>query len=216
LLIQRGEARLMIDCGGDWLGRLHTIAPTAIVLTHAHPDHAYGLADGAPCPVYATKETLDLIRHFPISARRRIRLGRSTTIGGVTVKAFPVHHSLRAPAVGYRLSAEASCFFYLPDVADLPKPAAALRGVDPYIGDGATITRTMVRKKDGNPIGHASIAAQLAWCANAGVRRAIFTHCGSGIVRGDARQVEAKVRRLGRAHGVEARLARDGGRLLLP
>src|SRR6516165_4933654 len=43
LLIVHKKARIMIDCGADWLGRLPTLAPTAIVLTHAHLDHAGGL-----------------------------------------------------------------------------------------------------------------------------------------------------------------------------
>ena len=64
LLIAHKDARIMIDCGADWLGRLHAISPTAIVLTHAHLDHAGGLAQDAPCPVYATKETLRLLRRF--------------------------------------------------------------------------------------------------------------------------------------------------------
>jgi glyoxylase-like metal-dependent hydrolase (beta-lactamase superfamily II) len=40
----------MIDCGADWLGRIRAIAPTAIVLTHAHADHAAGLAGGCSIP----------------------------------------------------------------------------------------------------------------------------------------------------------------------
>jgi len=214
LLVHYGDTRMMIDCGADWLGRLRAIAPTAILLTHAHPDHASGLAEGAPCPVYATKKTLDLLHRYPIHDRHTLVPRKSITIGGVNFEAFPVRHSIRAPAVGYRISAGNCSFFYLPDVAELRNVSAALGGIDIYIGDGATMRRPMVRKKNGTVIGHAPITSQLGWCERAGVRRAIFTHCGSPIVRGDSRQVEKIVRLLGLEHGVDARIAYDG--LTLP
>jgi phosphoribosyl 1,2-cyclic phosphodiesterase len=216
LLVEHAGARILMDCGADWLGRLRIVSPTAIVLTHAHPDHAGGLAQGAPCPVYATKETLRLLRHFPIRDRRHVPLRKSVTIGGLRFTAHPVQHSIRAPAVGYRVAAKAGCFFYLPDVARLPNPAEALYGVGVYVGDGATLRRSMVRVKEGVLIGHAPITVQLGWCAKAHVPRAIFTHCGSPIVRGDARVLSATVEKLGRERGVDARLARDGDRLSLP
>jgi phosphoribosyl 1,2-cyclic phosphodiesterase len=215
LLVQRDAARIMIDCGTDWLGRLHRIAPTAIVLTHAHPDHAAGLAEGAPCPVYATRETWKLIRRFPIEDRRRLPLKKSITIDGIRFQAFPVEHSIRAPAVGYRVSAHDRSFFYLPDVAGLPNASGVLRGIDVYIGDGATIRRPIVRKRNGTLIGHAPILTQLGWCKRGRVRRAIFTHCGSPIVCGDTRKLNAALRQLGREHGIEARFACDGDTLLL-
>jgi ribonuclease BN (tRNA processing enzyme) len=210
LLVHYGDARMMIDCGADWLGWLREIAPTAILLTHAHPDHASGLAEGTPCPVYATNKTLGLLHRYPIHDRRTLVPRKSTTIGGVKFEAFRVRHSIRAPAVGYRVSAGNRSFFYLPDVAELRDVSAALGGVDFYIGDGATMTRSMVRQKNGILIGHAPIRIQLGWCEKAGVRHAIFTHCGSPIVRGDSRQVEKIVRRLGLEHGVDARIAYDG------
>ena len=55
LLVHHGDTCKMIDCGADWLGRLRAIAPTAILLTHAHPDHAAGLIEGAPCLEVITK-----------------------------------------------------------------------------------------------------------------------------------------------------------------
>src|SRR6516162_1299255 len=147
LLVRCGDTRTMIDCGADWLGRLRAIAPTAILLTHAHPDHAAGLAEGAPCPVYATKKTLDLLHRYPIHDRHALVQRKSAIIGGVTFETFPVRHSIRAPAVGYRVSIGNFRFFYLPDVAALPNASRALRGIDVYIGDGATVRRSMVRKK---------------------------------------------------------------------
>ena len=89
------------------------------------------------------------------------------------------------------MAADGECFFYVPDVVMVPNAARTLRGIDLYIGDGATITRSMVRSRDGLLIGHAPVVAQLAWCAKAGVRCAIFNHFGSAIVRGDARKLNA-------------------------
>lgn len=215
LLVRRGRARgVMIDCGADWRGRLESVAPTAIVLTHAHPDHAFGLVDGVPCPVYATSKTWALLSRYPVAERRMMPLRRSVSIGGIRFEAHPVEHSLRAPAVGYRISIGGRHFFYVPDVAKIPRAVTALCRVSVYIGDGATISRSMVRQKDGASIGHAPIAAQLVWCAKAGVTRAIFTHCGSQIVRSNARETKALVQALGRAHGIDARIAYDG--LTLP
>src|SRR5215471_3967248 len=76
LLVCRADARIMIDCGADWLHLLPSLAPGAILLTHAHPDHAQGLARGAPCPVYATAETLTLLRNYPLRERRTVLLRR--------------------------------------------------------------------------------------------------------------------------------------------
>ena len=90
-----------------------------------------------------------------------------------------------------------------------------MSGVALYIGDGATVVRSMVRRRDHSEIGHAPIAKQLRWCQEEGVARAIFTHCGSEIVRSDARVVSARVRKLGHEHGVDARVADDGLTLTL-
>ena len=73
----------------------------------------------------------------------------------------------------------------------------------------------MVRRRDHVLIGHAPIAAQLGWCEKEGVRRAIFTHCGSFIVKSDARKIAARVPDLGEVHGIEASIAYDGLRLIL-
>jgi glyoxylase-like metal-dependent hydrolase (beta-lactamase superfamily II) len=43
-----GDAQVLLDCGADGGGDIGALRPTAIVLTHGHPDHAAGLADSAP------------------------------------------------------------------------------------------------------------------------------------------------------------------------
>jgi phosphoribosyl 1,2-cyclic phosphodiesterase len=215
LLVQRADARVMIDCGADWLGRLGRVKPTAIVLTHAHPDHAWGLARGAPCPVYATQETWDLISAYPIGERRIIRPRQPLSIDGLRLEAFSLEHSTRAPAVGYRISAAGWRVFYAPDVVAIHERHEALQGVDLYVGDGATVLRSMVRRRQQALIGHTPIRTQLGWCAKEGVRSAIFTHCGTEIVGGDARKLRRAVHALGRERGVDARIAHDGLKLVL-
>ena len=95
------------------------------------------------------------------------------------------------------------------------RAAAALHGIDLYIGDGATVNRPIIGRRDGERIGHALIGSQLDWCRAQGVQRAIFTHCGSQIVAGDGRVIGAVIRQLGRARGIDARLAYDGMEICL-
>ena len=93
---------------------------------------------------------------------------------------------------------------------------AVPHGIDVYIGDGATLTRPLIRRRAGTRIGHAPVATQLHWCCEARVRQAVFTHCGSQIVRSDARRLNFLLRRLGRKRHVDARIACDGCRPLFP
>jgi phosphoribosyl 1,2-cyclic phosphodiesterase len=215
LLVSHRDANVMIDCGLDWLGKFERLHPAAIVLTHAHPDHACGLRNGAPCPVHAPQETWQRLEHFPIKDRNLIKERAPTKIGGVTFEAFAVEHSILAPAVGYRVSAGRACFFYAPDLIFIHERATALKGVEIYVGDGATLTRSFIRRRGKALIGHAPVRTQLTWCEKEGVRRAIITHCGSEIVTGDERQISAKLRTVAAGRGVDVRIAHDGMKLSL-
>jgi phosphoribosyl 1,2-cyclic phosphodiesterase len=215
LAVDNGQGVLLIDCGEDWLAALPALAPAAILLTHAHPDHAGGLARGAPCPVLGPGHVLDAVRSTPSIERVALPVRTPRRVCGVTVEAFPVVHSLRAPAVGYRLVCGRRRVFYVPDVVSIVDERRALARLDLYIGDGAALVRPILRYRDGTPIGHTSILDQLDWCARNRVPRAVFTHCGSAIVRSDPRVVEPRVEAMGRAVGVDARLAHDGMSLTL-
>ena len=215
LLVLYHGARVMIDCGFDWLGKLKRVDPKAIVLTHAHPDHALGLKQGAPCQVYAPEKTWQELRHYPIKDRHVIEERTRTKICGITFEAFPVEHSILSPAVGYRVTAGHACIFYAPDLIFIHDRSAAFKGVQIYIGDGATITRTFIRRRGKALIGHSPVRTQLAWCQKEGVHRAIITHCGSEIVTDDERQIAVKIRGMAAERGVEVRIAYDGMKLTL-
>ncbi len=210
LLVEYYGERVLVDCGEDWRGEIDTIGPDAIVLTHAHPDHAWGLKDGAPCPVYATEKTWDDIDAYPIDEQIVIEPRSPVEVRGIQFEAFPVDHSTRAPAVGYRIGAGRVTIFYVPDVVYIPDRAAALDGIRLYIGDGATITRSMVRRVDGALIGHVPLHTQLTWCQKEGVSEAAFTHCGSAIVDTDPNEVARTVNELAEKRGVETTIATDG------
>ena len=100
--------------------------------------------------------------------------------------------------------------FYVPDVVDINDRAQALLGIKLFIGDGASMTRPLVRRHGQELFSHTTVRAQLGWCQEAGVKRAVFTHCGSQIVKHNERAMDLKLRTMARARNVNARLAYDG------
>lgn len=199
-----------VDCGAEWKEHLDELNPHAIVLTHAHPDHAGGLEDGSPCPVYATRTTWEHIDGYPIGERYILEKETGTNIRGITFIPFPVEHSLRAPAVGYRITAGEATIFYAPDLVYIKNREKGLSGVDVYIGDGATLVRSMVRRKGDRLFGHTPVRTQLTWCRKFGIPKAVITHCGSGIVKNDRKKNLEKLNEFAEERGVDATIAYDG------
>jgi ribonuclease BN (tRNA processing enzyme) len=215
LVAYRGR-EVLLDCGEDWRGRLEEMGrPRAAFITHAHPDHAGGLADGAPWPVFATARAWEGLEGYPLERGGVLGARQPVTVAGITLEPFTVQHSTRAPAVGYRITAGRVSVFYAPDLVYIDQRAAALGGCLLYVGDGASLDRSLVRKTGGSLIGHTPFRTQLTWCQKEGVPRAVATHCGSQIVAGDERQLGAKLREMAAERGVEAEIASDGRELVL-
>src|SRR5438270_13944295 len=83
LLVSHRGARVMIDCGLDWLGKLKRVSPSALELTHAPPDHAWGLRNGAPCRVYAPQQSCQSLPPYPIEDRRLLQARSPTRVSGL-------------------------------------------------------------------------------------------------------------------------------------
>lgn len=210
LLVTWLQTDVMIDCGEDWREELRKLEVDSIVLTHAHPDHAWGLRSGTSLPVFATGATWRDLHAFPIEQKHRVASRDPFEIGDITFEAFPVDHSTRCPAVGYRITAGPNSIFYVPDVVYIPNRESALQDINLYIGDGATVKRSMVRRAGNSLVGHTPIRTQLTWCQKSGVPRALFTHCGTEIIKAEPERIEHEVKIIGQKKGVEASIACDG------
>jgi phosphoribosyl 1,2-cyclic phosphodiesterase len=215
LMVGYRGRRVMIDCGDDWLFKVKRVKPPAIVVTHAHPDHVGGLRHGVGCPVFATGDAWSGLKHLPIRKRRLVKPRQPFRVQGTLFEAFQVEHSLRSPAVGYRITAGSVVVFYSPDVVFINEREAALRGARLYIGDGAAIVRSFVRRRGRHLIGHASVCTQLGWCEKGNVPEMIVTHCGTQIVGGNERKLQARINALADERNVRARIAYDAMELVL-
>jgi ribonuclease BN (tRNA processing enzyme) len=175
--------RLLCDFGQNRKGMLSRVRPDAIFVSHAHPDHAWGLEEGTDAPVYASAITHELLAKLPIQNRVIVAPDSPADLGPFRLTAFPVMHSVRCPATAARIAIGGFTLVYSGDIVAFEDPEAALSGADFYIGDGSTLTGSLVRRhKSGVLIGHTTVRAQLGWLARHGIPRAIFSHFGKGPI----------------------------------
>ncbi|MFW6150936.1 MAG: MBL fold metallo-hydrolase [Chloroflexota bacterium] len=180
LMVEVGDFRLVIDYGEVRRYSLEELAPTAVLITHAHPDHYAWLNEDIRinAPVYLTGETLEYGKYRPGNATV-IEPGRPFDVGPAEVCAYWVVHSIRCPAVGFRLRVNDRTLVYNPDLVDIVDKERVLHGVDYYIGDGSSIKTNLVRRRGDTLFGHTRITTQVHWCEKYGIPNIYFTHLGS-------------------------------------
>jgi ribonuclease BN (tRNA processing enzyme) len=214
--VESGGFRLLCDFGQNRKGRLPAIAPDAVYVSHAHPDHAWGLAEGTAVPILASAITHELLSAFPLSSRVVLEPERAESVGPFRVTAFPVAHSVRCPGIAARIETPDGAFVYSGDLVGFESAEAAgraLAGAVLYVGDGSTLTGSLVRRHpSGVLLGHTTVRAQLGWLEAAGVPRAVFSHFGEDPIGMGDRDLRRAIEDLARtkAPGCEVSVARDG------
>jgi ribonuclease BN (tRNA processing enzyme) len=215
-VIEAGGFRLLCDFGQNRKGKLAKIAPDAIFVSHAHPDHAWGLEEETALPVLASAATHKITKDLPIQKRVTLTPGKSVAVGPLRLTAFPVVHSVRCPCVSARIETPEGTVLYSGDIINFDRPEEALSGADFYIGDGSTLTGSLVRRHtSGVLIGHTTVRAQLGWLAKYGVRRAVFSHFGKGPIEMGEKALSEALTALAatKAPACEVSAARDGLKL---
>lgn len=205
--------RLLCDFGDNRKGMLPKIKPDAIFVSHAHPDHAWGLWEGTELPVYASAVTHELLKELPLLDRRVLAPRETVAIGPFRLTAHPVIHSVRCPCVAARIESGGLSVVYSADVVAFEDPDAALSGADFYVGDGSTLTGSLVRRHpSGVLIGHTTVRAQLGWLGRYGIVRAVFSHFGKGPIEMGQKALEKALDDLAAARppGCAVTAAHDG------
>lgn len=184
MLVESGGTRLLIDYGLLRCYTMDEIAPDAILITHAHPDHYSWLKQDvqSAVPVYLTQETLDYGKFKPQNSHV-IAPMEKFKVGGFECMAYRVIHSIRCPAVGWKLTFEGKTLVYNSDLVDIEEKEAVLNRVDYYVGDGSAVKANLVRRRGDVLFGHTRIITQIHWCEKFGIKHILFTHLGKETLR---------------------------------
>ncbi len=198
LLLRHGGFHLLVDVSPDFREQVlrHRIGRVdAVLLTHPHVDHLFGLDDlrrfnlvqKSAIPVFATPETIASIHRIfeylfvpaipgaflPDLDFRPVEAAVPFDVGPFRATAFDVFHGL-ARTVGYRIEAGGRSLAYASDCRDFPEAAYdAVRGVDAMVLDALRLTP--------HP-SHFSFDESLAVLRRIGARQSFFTHIGHDLL----------------------------------
>ncbi len=186
-LVECGVKRILIDTSPEL--RLQAIREgidriDAIIYTHAHVDHLFGLDDcrrfnevsGMPIPIYGSESTLNSLRRvFDYAFRPGVQVGGGLPVlelheisgpfeaAGVEIMPIHIHHG-RLPILGFRIGDMA----YVTDCSSIPEPSMEqLQGLE-------LMVLGVLRPKP-HPT-HFSLSEGLEVVGKLKPRRALFTH----------------------------------------
>lgn len=194
VLVEHAAQRLLVDISADFRQqalRAGIEKLDALLITHCHADHVFGLDDIRPfnfkhgaVPLYASAATWrDLRRVFAyIFERKHIggglpqliphEIAEAFVAAGLQVTPFPVIHG-KGEVTGFRFSDGRVTAAFVTDCNEIP-PASLeqLRGLDLLILDALQLKP--------HPT-HLHLEQSLAYIAEVQPRRALLTHIGHQI-----------------------------------
>jgi phosphoribosyl 1,2-cyclic phosphate phosphodiesterase len=199
LMVEHEGRRLLVDISTDFRqqalrARLDRV--DALLITHCHADHVFGLDDirpinfrHGPVDTYASESTWRQLRQVFAYIFERKHVGGGLPqlnvhvidgefeVCGLSVTPFPVVHG-KGEVTGYRFSDGRRAFAFVTDCNEIPTASLErLRGLDLLILDA-------LRFKP-HPT-HLHLAQSLAYIAEVQPRRALLTHMSHDIKHADA------------------------------
>jgi glyoxylase-like metal-dependent hydrolase (beta-lactamase superfamily II) len=196
------DRTLLLDLGEK---EFLELSPSAILITHLHPDHAFFVRESGPVdvPIYAPEpyKSMDIL--IP---REEFRIGE------YTLRAIPTHHSKLVRSLAYRVEKDGQKFLYSGDIIWIDKQYHhLLEDLDLVITDGSYFRKGgMIRRdeKTGQIFGHNGIP-DLIQLFSEFTRYILLVHFGSWFFN-DIVGSEEKLHQLGQRTGMEVLVGYDG------
>ncbi len=196
------DGTLLLDLGEK---EFLDLTPSAILITHLHPDHAFFVRGPVrvEVPLYAPE---------PYKSMDILIPGEEFRIGEYTVRTIPVHHSKLVHSLAYRVEKDGQKFLYTGDIIWIDQMYHHLLGdLDLVITDGSYLRKGgMIRKdeKTGQIFGHNGIP-DLLQLFSLFTRHIVLVHFGSWFFS-DIVESEDKTVRLGKRMEMEVQVGYDG------
>jgi phosphoribosyl 1,2-cyclic phosphodiesterase len=177
LLLESSSTRVLVDAGLSYrrlVARFQAVERTppvdvsALIITHAHADHATHSATYANrlgCPVRATASTMASLRLRPSSTAESFPVGRTFRVGDIAIRARKVPHD--AHQVALRFEAPSGSAAIVTDLGHVPAGLASfLDGCELLLlesnHDAEMLRRGPyphhLKQRVGGPLGHLSNA----------------------------------------------------------
>jgi len=112
---------ILLDFGKSWQKKLKFINPDFVWISHAHPDHSFGLQnEKTKIPVFMSKETSDRLPENKFPLQNRQVIGSNFKFGSIKAQEIPIGHSTKAPMSGLIIETDEGKIGYFPDVLNIP------------------------------------------------------------------------------------------------